>query len=53
MDGYAPNEHSALLPPADVAVAEEAPVDPFTLKLRFSCYDYLKVRPALGSSRFT
>ncbi|KAL5467614.1 hypothetical protein EMCRGX_G031872 [Ephydatia muelleri] len=43
MDGYAPNEHSALLPPADVAVAEEAPVDPFTLKLRFSCYDYLKI----------
>lgn len=49
MDSYqAPNERSTLLRPADMAVSEEAPVDPFTLKHRFSCYDCLKVRPALS-----
>lgn len=44
MDSYqAPNERSTLLRPADMAVSEEAPVDPFTLKHRFSCYDCLKI----------
>ena len=45
-DDESANERRPLLQ-ADAFISEEAPVDPFTLRLRFSCYDYFKVRSAL------